>query len=90
MCRKRPDLLQDPSTAAALDAISAEVVGRKLWLRPDSMTGLLTAAAWTGRKDEALLAAVCEVRQGPTSSTASWLLCGPHPGRYHRQWFLPF
>lgn len=47
--------------AAALDAISAEVVARKPWLRPDSMTGLLTAAVWLGRKDEALLASVCEV-----------------------------
>lgn len=59
--RKRPGLLQEASTAAALDAISAEVVARKLWLRPNSMTGLLTAAAWMGRKDEVLLAAVCEV-----------------------------
>jgi hypothetical protein len=57
-----------PTTAAAMDAISEQVVARKLWLRPTSMTGLLTAAAWLERKDEAMLAAVCEV-----SSRGRWL-----------------
>jgi hypothetical protein len=61
MSRRRSGLLHDSLQAAALDAISAEVVARRLWLRPHSMTGLLTAAAWLQRKDGALLAAVCEV-----------------------------
>lgn len=60
--RNRPGLLDAPSTAAALDAISGEVVARKLYLRPPSMTGLLIALAWLKRRDEALLAAVAEVR----------------------------
>jgi hypothetical protein len=74
--RKRPGLLHAPSTAAAMDAISGEVVARKVWLRPVSMTGVLTAAAWLGRRDEALLAAVCEVRARGGGQWVSVLLHG--------------
>jgi hypothetical protein len=64
--RNVSDVRKSTATAAALDAISQQVVERKLWLRPTSMTGLLTAAAWMGRRDDAMLDAICEVSsRGP-------------------------
>jgi hypothetical protein len=60
--RRHPQLKKKRAVAAALKTISREAVARKLWLRPHSMTGLLTASVWLGRKDVALFDAVCEVR----------------------------
>jgi hypothetical protein len=48
--------------AAAVEALSQQAVVQRLFLRPVSMTSLLTACVHLKHKDKELLAAICEVR----------------------------